>query len=396
MRTSHQNFYRHLAQTSPNPLGLEVDHAKGMYLYDVHQRPILDLISGICVSALGHCHPQVVAAIEAQLSRYHHVMVYGECVLAPQTELATALAQQLPESLSVVYFTNSGSEAVEGALKLAKRYTGRSKCVAFDQAYHGSTHAALSLSGVEAWKGPYRPLLPQIMHLPFGDTEALSSIDQSCAAVIIEPIQGEAGLRIPTKAYMQALRARTQEVGAQLIFDEIQTGWGRTGSFWAFEAFDIQPDILLTAKAMGGGLPLGAFISSSDRMSVLSKRPILGHLSTFGGNPLSCAASLASLRVIQAAQLHETSESKGKYLADVLSHPLFLEIRRKGLMMALQLPSVSMAEQIKAEALAQGLLLDSFLFCESALRVAPPLIIERKDMDRAAVLLHRAIQRVIR
>ena len=393
MSSVRHNFYKHLAQTSSSPLGLEVARADGLYVYDTVGRPFLDLISGICVSALGHLHPRVVHAIHKQLSYYQHVMVYGECILAPQTELAASLARGLPEALSVTYFTNSGSEAVEGALKLAKRYTGRSICIAFENAYHGSTHAALSLSSVEAIKGPFRPLLPQIKHLPFGDTEALSEIDDRCAAVIIEPIQGEAGVRIPSKSYMKALRARTQAVGAELIFDEIQTGWGRCGTFWAFEDFEIVPDILLTAKAMGGGMPLGAFISSPERMNCLQSHPTLGHITTFGGNPVCCAASLASLRVIEEENLHLQAEAKGEALAKALSDPL-IDMRRKGLMMALQLPSEDMAEQLRRAALEEGLLLDAFLFCPSALRVAPPLIIEEQDIWYAAERFHRALKRV--
>lgn len=391
----HKNFYRHLAQTSKHPLGLEIRSAKGMYLYDAAQRPILDLISGIAVSALGHQHPRIKEAIKTQAARYQHVMVYGECVLAPQVALATALAHRLPESLSVLYFTNSGSEAVEGALKLAKRYTGRARCVAFEQSYHGNTHGALSLTGEEKYKRAFRPLLPGITHLPFGDEKALAAINTETAAVILEPVQGEAGVRIPTSRYLKAVEARCQATGSLLILDEAQTGWGRTGTFWAFEHMDIVPNILLTAKAMGGGLPLGAFIASEAIMHCLRQAPPLGHISTFGGHPLSCAASLATLSVIEEQDLHHKSEAKGKYLAQQLRHPAFVEIRQTGLMIALQLPSARAAEQIAAAALKKGLLLDRFLFCESALRIAPPLIIEKKDMNKAAQLLHQAIEETI-
>ena len=378
---------------APMPSGIEVKRAEGLHIYDTSGRRFVDLISGICVSALGHLHPKVVDAIHKQLSRYQHLMVYGECILAPQVELAVALSNRLPEPLSVTYFTNSGSEAVEGALKLAKRYTGRSTCIAFTHAYHGSTHAALSLCSIEEYKGAFRPLLPQVKHLPFGDHEALSEIDDHVAAVVIEPIQGEAGVRIPAASYMKALRNRTQLVGAELILDEIQTGWGRCGTFWAFESFGIVPDILLTAKAMGGGMPLGAFISSPERMKCLQKHPTLGHLTTFGGHPVSCAASLATLRVIEEQGLHLEAEAKGAQLVEALSHPL-LEVRRRGLMIALQLPSEEMAAQLKDAALEEGLLMDTFLFCPSALRVAPPLTIVERDISEIEERFSRALKRV--
>ena len=387
------DFYRHLAQTSEAPLGLQIVDARGVYVYDVRGRSILDAISGVCVSAVGHRHPKVVAAIEEQVSCYQHVMVYGECVLSPQTRLAVALSDTLPEPLSVSYFTNSGSEATEGALKLARRYTGRSDFVAFKGCYHGSSYGALSLIGHESWRRAYRPLLPGVAHLPFGDEASLSAINQKTAAVIIEPIQGEAGVRIPTAAYLQAVSERCKATGALLILDEIQTGWGRTGTFWALERFGLRPDVLLSAKALGGGLPLGVFVSSREIMQCLSHNPPLGHISTFGGHPLSCAASLASLAVIEEEGLHLAAEAKGRYLRDRLAHPSFLEIRQQGLMIALQLESTEVARKVIASALQVGLLIDSFLFCESALRISPPLIITESDMDKLASLVNESVKK---
>ena len=345
------DFYTYLAQTSATPLGIEVVRAKGLYLYDTTGRPILDLISGIGVSALGHGHPRILQAIHTQSSAHQHVMVYGECILSPQTALAKAIASTLPKPLSVVYFTNSGSEAVEGALKLVKRYTGRSQCVACQDAYHGSTHGALSLTGNERWRRAYRPLLPGIQHIPFGNEEALSCITRKTAAVFLEPVQGEAGVRRALPAYLRAVRARCTDTGTLLVLDEIQTGWGRTGTFWAFEQAKIVPDVVLTAKAMGGGLPLGAFISSPTIMACLSHDPVLGHISTFGGSPLACAVSLATLSVIKEEQLHIQALEKGVYLAKQLAHPAFVEVRQCGLMLALQLRTKQAAQRLLQAAL---------------------------------------------
>ena len=308
--------------------------------------------------------------------------------------LAKALVQRLPAPFSKVFFTNSGSEAVEGAAKLAKRYTGRPKCIAFVDSYHGSTQGALSLTGNEQWRRAYRPLLPGISHLKFGDEEVLDHIDAQVAAVIIEPVQGEAGVRIPSAKYLQKVSRRCREVGALLIFDEAQTGWGRTGTFWALEGFGIVPDVLVTAKALGGGLPLGAFIASSEVMECLTHDPVLGHISTFGGHPLSCAASLATLLALEKEGLLTFVEEKGAAFAKCLAHAAFSEIRRRGLLMALQLSSAEAAQAVVRAALEEGLLLDTFLFCDSALRIAPPLIINKEDMDKAAQKLHRAIKKV--
>ncbi|MFL5729514.1 MAG: aspartate aminotransferase family protein, partial [Cytophagaceae bacterium] len=284
--TQRQLFLNHVAQTSTAPMMLEIERAEGIYMYGKDGKSYIDLISGIAVSNLGHCHPNVVKAVKEQAEKYMHLMVYGEFVQAPQVKLAEKICSTLPAQYDNVYFVNSGSEAVEGALKLAKRYTDRTEIVYFSNAYHGSTHGALSLNGNEYFKRKFRPLLPETRQLKFNDIEALTQISSQTAAVIIEPVQGEAGVRVPDLHFMKALEARCKEHNVLLIADEIQTGFGRTGKLWAFEHFDIRPDIILSAKGMGGGMPIGAFISSRDIMSVLSDNPVLGHITTFGGHPV--------------------------------------------------------------------------------------------------------------
>lgn len=393
--THRQLFFQHLAQTSDFPLALEIERAEGVYIYSTAGKAYLDLISGIGVSNVGHRHPQVLEAIQNQLDKYMHLMVYGEYVQTPQTLLAQALADTLPPTLNNVYFTNSGTEAVEGAMKLAKRYTGRTELISCFNAYHGSTQGALSLSGDENFKRNYRPLLPDVRHIEHGNWDDIGQITTRTAAVIMEVIGGEAGVRVPSAAYLQAVRQRCTDVGALLIFDEIQTGFGRTGTFWAFEGFGpVVPDVLLCAKGMGGGMPIGAFISSADIMSVFKNNPILGHITTFGGHPISCAASLATLTVIRESGLSALAMAKGQLIRDLLKHPAIREVRGKGLMLAAEFESFDVLKPVIDRAIERGVITDWFLFCNNAMRIAPPLIITDDQIREACALILDAIEAV--
>lgn len=376
-------FLQHVAQTSDSPLGLEVKRAEGVYIYDTNDKPYLDLISGISVSSIGHCNPLVVKAIQEQSEKYMHLMVYGEYVQAPQVEYAMALTELLPESLSQVYFVNSGSEANEGALKLAKRYTGRTELIGFDKAYHGSTHGALSMMGDEGFKNAFRPLLTDVRHLPFNNIEALQQITSRTAGVLIEPIQGEAGAIVPDREFLVALRRRCNEVGALLIFDEVQTGFGRTGNLFAFQKFGVVPDVITIAKGMGGGMPLGAFISSAEVMGCLKTNPILGHITTFGGHPVSCAAAKANLQFIVEENLVETVCEKELVFRSLLQHPLIKEVRGSGLLLAVELGDAELVQATIKKCLNRGVIADWFLFCDTALRIAPPLIITEEQIHEA-------------
>ncbi|GAB3922177.1 aspartate aminotransferase family protein [Larkinella terrae] len=354
----------------------------------------MDLISGIGVSNVGHRHPRVLAAIQEQLDKYLHLMVYGEYVQSPQVELAHALAQTLPAPLTNVYFTNSGTEAIEGTMKLAKRYTGRREIISCFNAYHGATQGALSLSGSENFKRNFRPLLPDIRHIQHGDWAHLDQITRRTAAVIMEVVQGEAGIRVPEVSYLQAVRQRCSDVGAMLVFDEIQTGFGRTGTFWAFEAFGVVPDVVVCAKGMGGGMPIGAFISSAEIMGVFKTNPILGHITTFGGHPVSSAASLATLRVIQDEKLHEQAEAKGQLIRQLLVHPAIKEVRGKGLMLAVEFESFEVLKSVIDRAILNaptGVITDWFLFCDNSMRIAPPLIITDDQIREACTTILNAI-----
>lgn len=364
-------------------------------MYGPDGKAYLDLISGIAVSNVGHRHPDVIRAIREQCERYLHLMVYGEVVQAPQVLLARRLCETLGSTLNCIYFVNSGSEAVEAALKLAKRYTGRYEVLACRNAYHGSTHGALSLGSRESMKRAYRPLLPGIGHIEFNKEEDLELINEHTAAVFIEPVQGEAGVRPADVGYMQALRKKCSELGVLLIFDEIQTGFGRTGTFWASEQLNIVPDIVLMAKGMGGGMPLGALAASEEVLSVFAEHPALGHITTFGGHPVSCAASLAALNVILGNRLHEQAEDKAKLFKKLLgSHTLVQEIRQKGLMMAVELGSAALVQQVIPKALEKGLLTDWFLYCDTALRIAPPLTISEPEIEEACSRLVKALDAV--
>lgn len=391
MLSNRQLFLLNTAQTSHSPRLIEVARAEGVYLYGPDGTRYIDLVSGFAVSNIGHRHPRVIEAIQGQLDRYLHVTVYGEFVQAPQVELATKLVSVLPSSLNSVYFTNSGAEATEGAMKIAKRYTGRREIIAAHNAYHGSTQGALSLIGNAEYHRAYAPLLPDIHFIPYNDSSALDSITTDTAAVILEAVQGEAGIRVPDIAYVQAVRKRCDETGALLVFDEIQTGFGRTGKLFAFEHYGIVPDILLLAKGMGGGMPIGAFIADREVMGVIKDNPMLGHITTFGGHPVSCAAALASLNVILEEGLPALAGEKVALFKRELQHPAIREIRGLGLMMCLQLDSFAQVEHVSRYAADQGVIIDWFLHCETALRIAPPLTIPEDAILEACRVIREAL-----
>lgn len=390
-----QLFLNRVAQTSFAPMALEISHAEGMHLYDYSGKAYLDLIAGIGVSSLGHRHPNVQAAIERQLSKYWHTLVYGEFVLAPQVELATLLTDQLPDRMDSVYFVNSGAEATEGAMKLAKRYTGRAEIVAMKNAYHGSTQGAASLMYPTTFTQPFYPLLPGIKHLDFNCLMCLEQITEKTAAVIVETVQAEWGIRKPVKGYLQALRHRCNEVGALLILDEIQAGYGRTGSLFAFQQYDIEPDILLLAKGMGGGMPIGAFVASKTMMDHFAFDPPLGHITTFGGHPVCCAAGLATLKIILDTDLVESVKFKEERFLQQLSHPAILDIRSAGLWLAVELESFDMIQKVITKCLDLGLITDWFLFNNRSLRIAPPLIIDNDQIDWSCEVILKAIDSIL-
>jgi acetylornithine/succinyldiaminopimelate/putrescine aminotransferase len=391
MISSRQLFLNHLAQTSDTPLMVEVEYAEGIYFYSPEGKRYTDLISGIAVSSLGHRHPKVVQAVKDQVDKYMHLMVYGELLQSPQNKLAQKLTSFLPENLNNVYLVNSGTEATEGAMKLAKRYTGRIEIIACRKSYHGSTQGALSL-GEEEFKQAYRPLLPGINHIHYGSySDVAQKITTQTAAVIIEPVQGEAGVIHACSEYFKALRQKCDETGTLLIFDEIQSGFGRTGKLWAFEHYGVVPDILLLAKSMGGGMPIGAFVSSKEIMQSFTHQPILGHITTFGGHPVSCAAALASLEVLTETKIYEEAEDKAMYFIKKLKHPKIKQIRHVGLMMAAEFESFEVLKQIIDRALDLGVLTDWFLYCDNSMRIAPPLIITYEQIDEVCELLIKAM-----
>jgi len=391
---NRQLFLSHLAQTTDFPLMIEVEKAEGVYLYGPNQEKYIDLISGIGVSNVGHRHPKVLEAIQNQLDKYLHLMVYGEYVQTPQTLLAKALCDTLPDQLDNVYFVNSGSEAIEGALKLAKRYTGKKKLFSCINAYHGSSHGSLSIGGNEIFKRAYRPLLPGVTNIVYGGYADLEKIDSDTAAVVVETIQGEAGIRVACTNYFQALRKKCNEAGALLILDEIQAGFGRTGKFWAFEHFDIVPDIVVCAKGMGGGMPIGAFIANKEVMGVFKNNPLLGHITTFGGHPVSAAASLATIQILQKENLIAQVEDKAALFKKLLIHPKIKGIRNKGLMMAVEFESFEVLKPIIDRAIELGVITDWFLFCDDSMRIAPPLVITKEEIKGACSIILQAIEDV--
>jgi len=393
MPTQRSLFLEHVAQTSDFPLSLEIEQAEGMYMTDVDGKKYLDLISGISVSNLGHRHPNVINAVKEQLEKYTYLMVYGEFVQSPQVKLATLLADNLPNTLNSCYLVNSGSEANEGAMKLAKRYTGRQQIISFKNAYHGSTQGCLSIIGSDDFKKPFEPLLPNITQLEFNNETDLVQITNKTACVIVEPIMGEAGVVAPTNNFLKKLRDKCTETGTLLIFDEIQTGFGRTGKLFAFEHFGVVPDILTLAKAMGGGFPIGAFIASNEIMGSLKTNPILGHITTFGGHPVSCAAAYANLHTLLTnKELITTVAAKEQLFRKLLVHPKIKEVRSFGLLIAVEFDSFETNKDIIDRCIENGVLTDWFLFNDKSLRIAPPLIITEEEIKWACKVILEAIE----
>jgi acetylornithine/succinyldiaminopimelate/putrescine aminotransferase len=380
-------FLRHVAQTSEAPLALEIVRASGCMMWDKEGKEYLDLISGISVCNVGHGNAMVVDAVKKQSEQYMHLMVYGELISAPQVQYATRITAFLPETLQSVYFTNSGTEATEGAMKLAKRLTGRTKIVGFKDSYHGSTQGALSVMGDEYWRNAFRPLLPGVVHLEHNNIKELGNIDTDTACVIAEPIQAERGVKTPSAEWMKALRERCDETGALLILDEIQTGMGRTGTLFAFEQFDIVPDILLLGKALGGGMPLGAFISGTDRMNAFASNPVLGHITTFGGHPVCCAAGLAAFQFLLDEELINGDGQNAQLFAQRLKHPLIRDFRSAGLLMAIDFGSWDLNKLVIDTCIAKGIFTDWFLFATGSMRLAPPLIITEAEINHACDII---------
>ncbi len=377
---NRQLFFKHIAQTSQEPIGLEMVKAEGIYMFDVDGQQYIDGISGFSVANIGHSHPKVVEAVQKQTAAYMHLIVYGEFIEQPQVAYAKLLTDHLPENLNTVYFTYSGTEAVEGAMKLAKRVTNRSKIICFNKSYHGSTQGALSLMGDEYWRQAFRPLLPDIFHYDFNSNEAIDAIDNTTACVIVEPVQAEAGVIQCSIKWLQALREKCNEHCALLIFDEIQTGFGRTGSLWAFEQCNVLPDVLLLGKALGGGMPLGAFIANQKMMSTLSYNPVLGHITTFGGHPVSCVAGKAAFEVLLENNLISFVKQKEKILQEKLVHSKIKQLNTAGLWAAIELESFEIVKTAAKICIQNGLITDWFLFADTSLRIAPPLIITENEL----------------
>ena len=393
-----KQFLQHVGQTSPAPMMIEVERAEGVFFYTPEGKPYYDLVSGVSVNNVGHSNPAVIEAVQRQVASYMHIMVYGEMVERPQVEFARRLAEALPEPLSSVYFLNSGAEAVEGALKLAKRYTHRTEMISMRRAYHGSTHGAMSMMGApegEEWKNAFRPLLPDTKAIRFNCEEDLALITERTACVLCEPVQGEAGVRLPQADYLQKLRERCTEVGALLIFDEIQTGMGRTGEMFAMTKYGVTPDIVCLAKAFGGGMPLGAFVSSGEIMQSLTHNPVLGHITTFGGHPVCCAAGLAAMKFLQENKVVEDVERKGAMYEELLKdHPAVLEIRRSGLLMAVELGTSERMFKMMEMFAQEGIMSDWFLFCDTAFRISPPLIISDDEIRDSVRIIRECLDRL--
>ena len=393
-----KQFLRHVAQTSPSPQLIEVARAEGVFFYTPEGKPYYDLISGVSVNNVGHGNRAVVEAVQRQVADYMHIMVYGEMVERPQVEYARLLAECLPQPLDTVYFLNSGAEAVEGALKLAKRYTARTEMISMRRAYHGSTHGAMSMMGApegEEWKSAFRPLLPDTKAIRFNCEEDLEQITTRTACVLCEPVQGEAGVRPPEEGYLQALRKRCDEVGALLIFDEIQMGMGRSGEMFAMQRYGVTPDIVCLAKAFGGGMPLGAFISSQKIMSTLTFDPVLGHITTFGGHPVCCAAGLAAMRYLIDNKVVEDVERKGALYEELLKdHSAVKEIRRSGLLLAVELGQSEKLYKIMDLFIEEGILSDWFLYCDTAFRISPPLIISDEEIRDSVRIIRSCLDRL--
>lgn len=391
-------FLEHVGQTSPSPMMIEVARAEGVFFYTPSGKRYYDLVAGVSVSNVGHANPAVVRAVQEQAGRYMHIMVYGEMVERPQVEYAVRIASLLPDPLESVYFVNSGAEAVEGAMKLAKRCTGRTEIISMRRAYHGSTQGAMSLMGTpegEEWKNAFRPLLPDVRSIEFNSFDELQCITGRTACVIAEPVQGEAGVRPPADGYLQALRRRCDEVGAMLVFDEIQTGFGRTGEMFASVKYGVTPDIVCLAKALGGGMPLGAFVASREVMNTLTVNPTLGHITTFGGHPVCCAAGLAALDYIVENRLAEKAEAKGALYESLLAdHPQVKEMRRSGLLLAVELGSSDKMFAMMEMFAREGIMSDWFLYCDTAFRISPPLTISEDEIRDSAHIIRKCLDRI--
>ncbi|RYY13341.1 MAG: aspartate aminotransferase family protein [Chitinophagaceae bacterium] len=385
-------FLKHVAQTSPAPISLEVTKAKGSLLWDRKGNEYIDLIAGISVCNVGHRHPKVTKAIKKQIDQYLHILVYGEMIETPQVRYAKQLTDYLPSTLNAVYFTNSGAEATEGAMKLAKRATGRHEIVAFNHSYHGSTQGALSIIGDEYWRNAFRPLLPGILHEDYNSPGAVDSITKSTACIILETVQAERGIVEPDMDWLKAIREKCNETGALMVLDEIQTGFGRTGTVWGFERYGIIPDIILLGKALGGGMPLGAFIADKKLMDTFTTNPVLGHITTFGGHPVCCAAGLAAFGVLLDKELVKKVESKQSLFHDLLGNIEGVRLRSAGLLMALEFDSFETNKKVIDRCLAEGVLTDWFLFASNCMRIAPPLTISKKEIRKACGVIQTAIR----
>ena len=394
MISNRELFLNYLGQTSESPYLLEIESANGIYLIGPDKKKYIDLISGVSVSSLGHNFPPIKKAIEEQVQKHLHLMVYGEFIQSPQVKLAEYLVKLLPQEINSVYLVNSGSEAIEGAVKLAKRYTGRTKMCSFVNAYHGSSHAALSLCGNEDFKKSFRPLLPEVYILRIDNYEDLNIIDQDTACVVIEPIQAEAGIIIPDKKWFKVLETKCKQNGTLLIIDEVQTGFGRTGKMFGFQHFDITPDIVCFAKALGGGMPIGAFVASKKIMHSFTTNPILGHITTFGGHPVSAAAALAFLQHLNQSQLIEEVEEKEKLFRKNLKHQKIKEIRGKGLLLAVEIENFDMVLKLVKQGLKDGFITDWFIFHDSAFRIAPPLNITKEEILLASKLIIESLNKI--
>lgn len=394
MLTNRQIFFQHLALPSQMPLGLEVERAEGIYMYSPEGKRYIDLVSGVCVNNLGHRHPAIVRAVKDQLDNYMHLMVYGEMIQTPQVKLAQRLTDLLPRNLNSVYLVNSGSEAIEGALKLAKRFTGRTEIIGFKNSYHGGTHGALTMLGNEEMKYAYRPLLPDVRFLQFNNKEDLFQITERTACVLVEPVQAEAGVIVPKDDFLTTLRQRCSETGTLLIFDEIQTGFGRTGKLFCFMDYNVTPDILCIAKAMGGGMPIGAFIADKKIMLTLTHNPDFGHITTFGGHPVSAAAAIATLEELTKNPnlINQVDEKGAIYESALKNHSLVKGIRRKGLLISIELPTVEINQKIIQELLQNGLVTDPFFFMPQAFRIAPPLIITKDEIALTIELINKTFK----
>ncbi|MFT4611728.1 MAG: acetylornithine/N-succinyldiaminopimelate aminotransferase [Glaciecola sp.] len=388
------DFFKYQAQTTPHPLAMKISHAEGSYIYDTNQNPYLDFVAGVSACSLGHRHPKVVEAIKNQLDKYLHVMVYGEYIQEPAVELTKLLASHLPKSLEKTYLTNSGTEAIDGALKLARRVTGRSEIISAHHAYHGNTMGALSVMGFEERKQAFRPLIPDVKFITFNVQDDLAHITTKTAAVILETIQGGAGFIEPKDGYLEKVRQQCDAVGALLILDEIQPGMGRTGTLFGFEHYNCTPDILVTGKGLGGGMPIGAFTSSSEYMDLLQDNPKLGHITTFGGHPVIAAAALATLKEITESDLMAKTLEKEQLIRQHLKHPLITEIRGRGLMLAVITPSAAIANTIVLRCKDEHLILFWLLFEPKAIRITPPLTISNDEIIKGCMIITRVLDSI--